>query len=115
MTSSARESRLSAAVSSSSSRWAAGSCSSGVRSALIAADAEVSGRRRSWPTAASSAERTRSVSASAPAADAAVASAPCSIAASSWAAMHLQQATLGCREVLPVQLEHAARADRHRS
>ena len=85
---------------------------SGERSALIAADADVSGRRRSWPTAARSAERTLSVSASSSAASAALASAPCSIAGVELGGDDLQQAALGCLEVGSVQLEHAARADR---
>ena len=87
VTSSARESRLSAAVSSSSARSVGGSSISVERRALTAADAEVSGRRRSWPTAASSAERRRSVSASSSAASAASASAPCSMACSICVAM----------------------------
>ena len=95
VTSAARESRLSSAVSSSSARsLGAGSSTSRERSPLTAAEAAVSGRRRSWLTAESRAERTRSVSASAPAASAASRRAPCSMACVELRGDHLQQAAL---------------------
>ena len=60
----ASASRLSWAVASSSSRSASLQATSVCRSPLTAAVAAASGRRRSWPTAASSALRIRSASAS---------------------------------------------------